>query len=350
MHRIFHQFSIASAPEMHGTYASETAQQKTLSIVLDEKMISSSQLVGFENFYNQIQMAQCSQAHEDVFSYCDIVIIPGNHSAYEIDLALLWIGVYNILHRDHTVEAYLTCVVASEILRGSGISDIRGLTSTQYSERETTLKFRLQAFEQAKAIGWFVDSDSQDEPILVIEEFAHYADIANGAIHLAVPGALIFFPTPTILDAHQEWINIEPRDGRHARLFSPTYYAALFQDFGVSCVVCLGRTDPAVVAAFKAHGIETEDLGMAADGSSLLRGLDRLLSLARAAPGTLAPHSGEGFEWPRCTATLAKAFMMSRLGFAEGSAGAWLEMTCPWMPGHAAPAASAPAPPAGAGA
>ena len=135
-----------------------------------------------------------------------------------------------------------------------------------------------------------------------------------------------------------------------ARLFSPTYYAALFHDFGVSCVVCLGRTDPAVAAAFKARGIETEDLGMAADGSSLLRGLDRLLSLARAAPGPLAVHSGEGLEWPRYTAALANAFMMSRLGFEEGSAGAWLEMTCPWMPGHAAPAASAPPPPAGAGA
>ena len=112
-----------------------------------------------------------------------------------------------------------------------------------------------------------------------------------------------------------------------ARLFSPTYYAALFHDFGVSCVVCLGRTDPAVAAAFKARGIETEDF----DGSSLLRGLDRLLSLSRAAPGTLAVHSGEGFEWPRYTATLAEAFTISRLGFDEGSAGAWLRMVSPWM-------------------
>jgi hypothetical protein len=83
-----------------------------------------------------------------------------------------------------------------------------------------------------------------------------------------------------------------------------------------------------MAAVFKARGIETEDVGMAADGSSLLRGLDRLLSLSRAAPGT---HSGEGLEWPGYTATLAKAFMMSQLGFDEGSAGAWLGMTCPWM-------------------
>ena len=326
MHRIFDQFSIANGPEMHGACASETARQKTQSIVIDEKMDSSSKLVGFENFYNQIHTV-----HEDVCSDCDIVIIPENRSAYEIDLALLWVGVYNILYRDRTVEAYFSRVVASEILRGSAISDIRELTSAQYSERETAIKYRLQAFERAKALGWFVNSDSQDEPILDIQEFAHYADIANGAIHLAVPGALIFFPTPSILHPDQDWIDVEPRDGRPARLFSPTYYAALFHDFGVSCVVCLGRTSPAVAAAFKAEGIETEDLGMAADGSSLLRGLDRLLSLSRAAPGTLAVHSGEGLELPGYTATLAKAFMMSRLGFDEGSAGAWLGMTCPWM-------------------
>ena len=163
-----------------------------------------------------------------------------------------------------------------------------------------------------------------------------------------MPGALIFFPTPAILHPDQDWIDVDPCDGRPARLFSPTYYAALFHDFGVSCVVCLGRTDPAVAAAFKARGIETEDLGMAADGSSLLRGLDRLLSLSRAAPGTLAVHSGEGFEWPGYTATLAKAFMMSRLGLDEGPAGAWLGMTCPWMPGQTASASSAPVRPAGA--
>jgi hypothetical protein len=321
MHHVFAQFSIASAPDMHEVRESETARQKTQSIVIDKKMCSSSKIVGFENFYNQIHTV-----HEDVCSDCDFVIIPENCSAYEIDLALLWVGVYKILYRDHSVEAYFSCEVASKVLRRSGISDIRELTSAQ-----TALKYRLQAFERAKAIGWFVNSDSRDEPILDIQEFAHYSDIANGAVHLAMPSALIFFPTPSILHPDQDWIDVEPLDDRPARLFSPTYYAALFHDFSVWCVVCLGRTDPAVLAAFKARGIETEDLGMAADGSSLLRGLDRLLSLSRAAPGTLAVHSGEGLEWPGYTATLAKAFMMSRLGFDEGSAGAWLGMTCPWM-------------------
>jgi hypothetical protein len=296
-------------------------------IEIDSATLSSVPLVGFEKICNQIEAAKGAFETD-----CNVVVCARTCSNCDIDFTSFCIGAYSILHQGRIASAVQSCIEASGIIHTDHADHDDGdYTACRYVQRKETLYHNLRAVEKAKALGWLADPGSQDESFLDIEEFAHYANVANGTVHLAVPGALIFFPTPTILHPDQDWIDIDPRDGRPARLFSPTYYAALFHDFGVSCVVCLGRTDPAVAAAFKAEGIETEDLGMAVDGSSLLRGLDRLLSLSRAAPGTLAVHSGEGFEWPRYTATLAKAFMMSRLGLDEGSAGAWLGMTCPWM-------------------
>jgi hypothetical protein len=291
-------------------------------IEIDSATLSRVPLVGLEKICDQIEAAR--GAFET-----DVVVCAKTWSNFDVDFASFCIGAYSILHQGRTAGAVQSCIEASGIINTD--HDDSENTASRYVKRRESLYHNLRAIEKAKALGWLTDPDSEDEPILDIQEFAHYANVANGTVHLTVPGALIFFPTPSILQTDQDWIDVEPRDGRPARLFSPTYYAALFHDFGVSCVVCLGRANPAVAAAFKARGIETEDMEMAADGSSLLRGLDRLLSLARAAPGTLAMHSGEGFEWPRYTATLAKAFMMSRLGFDEGSAGAWLGMTCPWM-------------------
>ena len=171
------------------------------------------------------------------------------------------------------------------------------------------------------------------EPILDVEEFAHYASAAQGRVYMAVPGALHFFPTPDDLLGDQEWAD-HIEDGRTVRVFGAHFYAELFQDMGLSLVVCLGRSSAATAAAFGARGIETVNLDLAADGSSLLRGLDRLLSLARVAPGAVAVHSGDGFEWPAYAGTLAAAFMISRFGLEEGAAKAWLGMVVPWMFGE----------------
>jgi hypothetical protein len=326
MRHVLDNLYIATETELQETSSATTASSGSQYIQIEATCLKSMRLVGLENIFDQIN-AIC----DNFGTICDVVICARNHSPYEIDTAFLCIGAFSILYRGQNSRSVHTSIVSCNILKEVSNSDSIKAKELGLIERENILYCCLQAFERGKDLGWFVNPDSQDEPILDIEELAHYANVANGSLYLAVPGEILFFPTPENLLQDQDWIDIEPRDGRPARLFSPTYYAALFHDFGVSCVVCLGRTDPAVAAAFKARGIETEDLGMAADGSSLLRGLDRLLSLSRAAPGTLAVHSGEGFEWPRYTATLAKAFMMSRLGFDEGSAGAWLGMTCPWM-------------------
>ncbi len=73
------------------------------------------------------------------------------------------------------------------------------------------------------------------------------------------------------------------------------------------------------------------DLGLAADGASLLHALDLLLLLAAAVPGAVAVHSGDGFRWPAYAGRLVAAFLISRLGFGAGAATAWIRMLCPWM-------------------
>ena len=174
-----------------------------------------------------------------------------------------------------------------------------------------------------------------------MEEYAHYAARPNGIVHLTVPGSMFFFPSPDDL-LNQEWADYVEDDGQTVRRFSASYYAALFEEeLNVSVVACLGQGSACAAAAFAERGIEAMDLGLAEDGSSMLRGLDQLLAVSRAAPGAVAVHSGHGFEWPAYVGTLVTAFLISRAGFEEGSARAWLRMVSPWMVrGGAAPAAA----------
>jgi hypothetical protein len=178
-----------------------------------------------------------------------------------------------------------------------------------------------------------VDPESDAEPTLDVEEFAHYASRANGNVHMAVPGRMLFFSSPKVLPmpSEQQWIDTVADDGTTTRHFSPAFYAELFEDLGVSAVVCLGCGDAGASSAFSERGMEVLDFGLGEDGSSLLRGLDRLLSLTAAAPGTVAVHSGDGFTWPAYMGTLVVAVLISRLGFDEGAARAWIRMLCPWM-------------------
>jgi hypothetical protein len=217
------------------------------------------------------------------------------------------------------------------------------------SAKDVTALNCWQALDQSKRLGWLVDPKSGIEPALDVEAFAHYANRANGGVHMAVPGRLLFFPTTKALPNNQDWADITVDDGGTVRRFSPSFYAELFHDLGVSDVVCLGCSDPAAATVFAEHGIEVMDLGISAEGgSSLLHGLDLLLSLAAMAPGAVAVHSGDGFRWPAYTERLVAAFLISRLGFAADAATAWIRMLCPWLSASAdagAADAGAAAPP-----
>ena len=67
--------------------------------------------------------------------------------------------------------------------------------------------------------------------------------------------------------------------------------------------------------------------------AALLRGLDRLLAVARAAPGPVALVGGG--EWDAAAGRLAAAYLVREHGFEGGAAGAWLRLACPTRMGAA---------------
>ncbi len=123
------------------------------------------------------------------------------------------------------------------------------------------------------------------------------------------------------------------------------HYASLLAYLGAPAAVCLGRSSAASARAFAARGVALQDLGLlgrarergsgsegggAAAAAALLPALDRLLALARGAPGAVAVHCGAGGEWPAAwLGTLAAAFLIRRLGFSGPEAAAWVHLVAP---------------------
>ena len=178
-------------------------------------------------------------------------------------------------------------------------------------------------------MNWKDSTDDHDQPFLV-DEFLHYADAANGRIHIVAPGQLLLFSDPVHLPGQEQWALIDD-GGSCTRYYSPAFYADLFADLGVAAVACMteSATRP---AAYSARGIEARDLRPGGGGSAL-RALDGLLALSRgAAPsGAVALHSGEGARWPADAKTVVAAWLVIQSGFPARAASAWLYMLCPWL-------------------
>ena len=258
-----------------------------------------------------------------------VVILPAADDDEAFAQAIMFVGCYMIVYKSMTVDN------VEEALRGSSGLTTENAVDALFTSARTQVRILdcWRAVERAVRLGWLVHPNSDIEPKLDVEELAHYADRANGSLHLSVPGRLFFFPTPDDLPDGQLWADHVEDSGAAARRFSAAYYAELlgFEELNVSAVASLGPPPPAAAAAFAARDLDTVDLGLAGGVSSLLGGLDRLLVLSRAAPGAVAVCSGDGSEWPEWVGTLVAAFLISREGFDEGSARAWLAMVSPWM-------------------
>ena len=197
-------------------------------------------------------------------------------------------------------------------------------------------------------MSWRTSPDDDDQPLL-IDEAVHYADPANGGIHILAPGKLLLFPSPVDLPDGALWAAAAARDGAPpARRFAAAFYADLLPDLGVRAVASL---DPcrcaAAPAAFAAAGLAAVDFSLTAAGRpSPLRALDALLSLTRAAGGAVALHAGgdrAAGAWPEHTAVVVAAYLVGREGFAERAAYAWLLLLCPRL--LATPSPPSPPPP-----
>ena len=252
-----------------------------------------------------------------------IVVCPADDDEPSAASARFLLGAYLILNTGAKSQDVI------QALRGDKV------TTPSACEETTIGSIKIEdgwrALEHAHRLGWLAHPQSDTDAVLDVQELAHYAQRANGSLHMTVPGKVLFFPAPDHLPDGLPWADRLDEAGRPVRRFSARFYATLLADLGVSVVACLSSGSAATARAVEERGMAAVDLGLAGDGSSLLRGLDALLSLARGAPGAVAVHSGEGFVWPGYVGTLVEAFLISRLGFDEGSAGAWLRMVSPWM-------------------
>ena len=126
------------------------------------------------------------------------------------------------------------------------------------------------------------------QDLIDMDEYLHYDDTANGAMHLVDPSRVLLFREPADLPAGTAW-----RDEGGRRLFGAEHYAGLFVDFGVGLAVRCGggAWDD---AALGAAGIAVEDMRATARGAGTLAAVDRFLTLARSAPGCIAVQCGRG--------------------------------------------------------
>ena len=186
------------------------------------------------------------------------------------------------------------------------------------------------ALHRARDLGWLKESNADDsDAALDVEMASHYALACNGGVHVLVPGKLLLFPAPAALPDGQPWADTTEPDRPTERRFSAAFLTALLVDLGVSSVACLGRTGGDDAAAFHAGGLDVHDLDLDPRQPALLPAIDRLLSVARSAPGPTALFPGRGGGGAGCVEELAAAWLMTGFGFGCGAAVAWVRIACP---------------------
>ena len=185
------------------------------------------------------------------------------------------------------------------------------------------------AVHRATELGWLDFSDEPSEESIDMEEHLHYASVTNGELHVVVPNKLLAFRAPTDLPEGYAWM-----DDNGARRFSPSYYADILPDFDVSVVLCCGGagSDPPYDAStLEARGMGVEVLATDVQSRRLLAAADRVLTLARAAPGAIALHGMGGGEED----LLLTSYLIRLHGFPARQAIAWAHMAHPAA--HSAP-------------
>jgi hypothetical protein len=172
-------------------------------------------------------------------------------------------------------------------------------TSADGDGPDLTLEDCWRALHHAKSLGWTnfypsIDADDVEERTCIdMEEYLHYDDTANGAMHLVDPSRLLLFRCPADLPAGQAWLDVGGR-----RLFGAEHYAGVFADFDVRLVVrCGGARGGWDSEALRAAGMAVEELRVApGGGAGMMAAVDRFLTLMRVVPGCVAVQCGGGDE------------------------------------------------------
>ena len=170
---------------------------------------------------------------------------------------------------------------------------------------------------------WLDFSDTPVEGSIDMEEYLHYDQIANGNFHVVVPDKLLAFPCPADHPDHVDWL-----DQGGVRSFSAAYYAEVFHDFDVAVAVCCAGADediPYDPAALAERAIAVDLLAADPRSGALLDAIDRIVTLARAAPGAIALHGTGAWE----EGLLLSACLIRLHGFQAREALAWARMAHP---------------------
>ena len=263
-----------------------------------------------------------------------IIVCPEIDDRISVEHVCFLVGAYLILRRDQSLRMVQE-LFDSERSERPTRSSRRDVVRNEIEILRSQIEDGWKALSRAKQFAWFDLADESEQRLEVsdIELSLHYADQANGNIHTIVPHKLLFFHPPLILPDGQSWIDLTVPGGSVERRFSPAYLADLLVELDASVVACLGECSADVAAAFEEQGLDVHDINVDPRRPSLLRAMDQLLTLARAAPGAVAVFCGDdaAFAWPGHIGTLAAAYLMSDFGFEAGAADAWVRMTCPQL-------------------
>ena len=185
-----------------------------------------------------------------------------------------------------------------------------------------TLMDCWRGLEKGVHLGWVScpDDDSDFWGRIDIDEYEHYDNPLNGDLHEVVPGKLIAFRGPQDLGA-AEYLD----DDRGHRKFSPSFYADVLKDFGVTTVVRLNEEEYDG-RVFAAHGLRFVDLHFADCTAPPPHIIAGFFAAVDTADGAVAVHCKAGLGR---TGTLIALYMMRSRGFTARDAMGWLRIMRP---------------------
>ena len=211
------------------------------------------------------------------------------------------------------------------------------------SDLDLAIEDCWRAMHRARSLGWANFRDNADSAedcelreVIDMEEYQHYDDTPNGAMHLVDPSRLLLFRCPADLPPGLAW-----DDNKGRRRFGAEHYAGLFEDFDVRLVVqCGGAWD---CGALEAAGVAVEDLRVEAGRAGMLAAVDRFVTLAREAPGCIAVQCGggdddssdsdedgnEGLGEEAAARLVVAAHLIRNRGFGAAAAVAWSHIAHP---------------------